>query len=113
MGHLRAAQQHQPTHIHQQDYARAFGSAQRVSLKVPERHDKIPQGEELDVRQLVRDLEAAGITATGAETVEALVDEVAREARSGDVLLVMSNGSFGGFIGKVLGALSRRAGARR
>jgi UDP-N-acetylmuramate: L-alanyl-gamma-D-glutamyl-meso-diaminopimelate ligase len=31
-----------------------------------------------------------------------LLDEVAGEAKSGDVILVMSNGSFGGFIDSLL-----------
>jgi UDP-N-acetylmuramate: L-alanyl-gamma-D-glutamyl-meso-diaminopimelate ligase len=31
-----------------------------------------------------------------------------RDARAGDVLLVMSNGSFGGFIGKLLQGLAQR-----
>jgi UDP-N-acetylmuramate: L-alanyl-gamma-D-glutamyl-meso-diaminopimelate ligase len=42
--------------------------------------------------------------------VPSLVERVAREAVSGDVLLVMSNGAFGGFIDKLLGALKARAG---
>jgi UDP-N-acetylmuramate: L-alanyl-gamma-D-glutamyl-meso-diaminopimelate ligase len=35
---------------------------------------------------------------------------VARESQKGDVLLVMSNGAFGGFIDKLLTALKARAG---
>jgi UDP-N-acetylmuramate: L-alanyl-gamma-D-glutamyl-meso-diaminopimelate ligase len=37
-----------------------------------------------------------------------LVDAVVAEARSGDQILVMSNGGFGGVHGKLLDALSRR-----
>ncbi|QQR46229.1 UDP-N-acetylmuramate:L-alanyl-gamma-D-glutamyl-meso-diaminopimelate ligase [Myxococcus xanthus] len=95
--------------IHQEDYAHAFPGAARASLKVPERHDKVPVGEELDVRKLVTDLQAQGIPAEGATDVQSLVDLAAREARPGDVLLVMSNGAFGGFIDKVLAALAARA----
>jgi UDP-N-acetylmuramate: L-alanyl-gamma-D-glutamyl-meso-diaminopimelate ligase len=95
--------------IHQQDYAKAFDGAQRVSLKVPERHDKIPQGEELNVPQLVADLSATGLSASGATTVDALVEEVRRDARAGDVLLVMSNGAFGGFLTRTLEALRTRS----
>ena len=42
-------------------------------------------------------------------SVEALVGEIAKEARSGDQIVVMSNGGFGGIHGKLLAAL--RAGA--
>ncbi|MFY2559928.1 UDP-N-acetylmuramate:L-alanyl-gamma-D-glutamyl-meso-diaminopimelate ligase [Corallococcus terminator] len=96
--------------IHQEDYAHAFTGAARASLKVPERHDKVPVGEELDVRKLVADLQAQGITAEGSTDVQAMVDLVARESRPGDVLLVMSNGAFGGFIEKLLVALKARTG---
>jgi UDP-N-acetylmuramate: L-alanyl-gamma-D-glutamyl-meso-diaminopimelate ligase len=96
--------------IHQEDYAHAFTGAARASLKVPERHDKVPVGEELDVRKLVEDLKAQGIAAEGSTDVQALVDLAARESQPGDVLLVMSNGAFGGFIDKLLTALKARLG---
>ncbi len=46
-----------------------------------------------------------------AETVDALVQGVADEAQAGDQVLVMSNGGFGGFHGKLLAALRARAPA--
>ncbi|MDP1826694.1 MAG: Mur ligase family protein [Archangium sp.] len=94
--------------IHQDDYAHSFTGAARASIKVPERHDKIPQGEELDVPRLARELSARGIPAVAETTVPALLDEVVRDAREGDVLLVMSNGSFGGFIDSLLARLGAR-----
>jgi UDP-N-acetylmuramate: L-alanyl-gamma-D-glutamyl-meso-diaminopimelate ligase len=88
--------------IHQDDYAHAFTGAARASIKVPERHDKIPQGEELDVPRLAKELTAQGIPSTAETTVAAMLDEVTRDAKRGDVLLVMSNGAFGGFIDTLL-----------
>lgn len=88
--------------IHQDDYAHAFTGAARASIKVPERHDKIPQGEELDVPRLAKELTAHGIPSTAETTVAAMLDEVTRDAKRGDVLLVMSNGAFGGFIDTLL-----------
>ncbi|MCP3065407.1 UDP-N-acetylmuramate:L-alanyl-gamma-D-glutamyl-meso-diaminopimelate ligase [Myxococcus sp. K38C18041901] len=96
--------------IHQEDYAHAFTGAARASLKVPERHDKVPVGEELDVRKLVADLQAQGLAAEGSTDVQAMVDLVARESQPGDILLVMSNGAFGGFIEKLLATLKVRFG---
>jgi UDP-N-acetylmuramate: L-alanyl-gamma-D-glutamyl-meso-diaminopimelate ligase len=96
--------------IHQEDYAHSFTGAARASLKVPEHHDKVPLSEELDVPRLCEALKAQGIQADASTEVPALVERVAREARRGDVLLVMSNGSFGGFIDKLLPALQARAG---
>lgn len=92
--------------IHQDDYAASFTGAARASIKIPEKHDKIPSGEELDVPRLARELTAKGIPSVAESTVAALLDEVARDAKSGDVLLVMSNGSFGGFIDSLLKRLA-------
>jgi UDP-N-acetylmuramate: L-alanyl-gamma-D-glutamyl-meso-diaminopimelate ligase len=94
--------------IHQDEYARSFTGAARASIKVPERHDKIPQGEELDVPRLALELSAQGIPAVAETTVATLVEEVVRDARPGDVLLVMSNGSFGGLIDTILARLAER-----
>jgi UDP-N-acetylmuramate: L-alanyl-gamma-D-glutamyl-meso-diaminopimelate ligase len=91
--------------IHQDDYAHAFVGADRASIKVADPHDKIPAGEGLDVPRLASALTMQGIPAFAAPSVDALLEEVVRDARSGDVLLVMSNGSFGGFIDKLLARL--------
>ena len=94
--------------IHQEEYAHAFVGAARVSLKVPEHHDKVPLGEELDVPRLIEELKGQGFQAEGATQVAPLVQLAASEARAGDVLLVMSNGAFGGFIETLLTALRQR-----
>lgn len=91
--------------IHQDAYAKSFTGADVASVKVPDPHDKIPQGEGLDVPLLAKALQAHGIAASAAPSVDALLDEVSAGARPGDVLLVMSNGSFGGFIDKLLARL--------
>jgi UDP-N-acetylmuramate: L-alanyl-gamma-D-glutamyl-meso-diaminopimelate ligase len=91
--------------IHQEEYGRAFEGAALVRLKVPEPHDRVPAEERLDVDALVATLRAAGLDAAAAPTVDELVADVARAARPGDVALVMSNGSFGGFVEKLLAAL--------
>jgi UDP-N-acetylmuramate: L-alanyl-gamma-D-glutamyl-meso-diaminopimelate ligase len=97
--------------IHQAAYAEAFQGAARASLKTPEKHDKVPAGEELDVNRLVADLKSRGIAADSAPDVDTLVARVAASAEPGDVVLVMSNGSFGGFIDRLLAALGANKGA--
>ncbi|HLT30864.1 MAG TPA: UDP-N-acetylmuramate--L-alanine ligase [Myxococcaceae bacterium] len=96
--------------IHQALYAEAFPGAARAFLRTPEWTDRVPTGEELDVTRLASDLEAAGVPTIAEPEVDVLVDAVAREARPGDVVLVMSNGAFGGFLPKLLGKLEARAG---
>ena len=94
--------------IHQKEYAESFDGAQRVSLKVPEPHDKVPANEQLDVPAVAGALRQHRIDADYSSDVSELVHRVASEAKRGDVVLVMSNGAFGGFIPSLLGALESR-----
>ncbi len=96
--------------IHQKEYAESFEGAQRVSLKVPEPHDKVPANEQLNVPAVADALRHHRIDADYSSDVSELVNRVANEAKRGDVVLVMSNGAFGGFIPSLLGALESRGG---
>ncbi len=94
--------------VHQEEYARAFAGAARVSLRVPEPHDKVPADQQLDVAKLIAALRLQGIDASAEAAADGLVAEVAGAAAPGDVVLVMSNGAFGGFLDKLIAALARR-----
>lgn len=96
--------------IHQYAYVNALREAPLVFVKVPEPHDKVPADEQLDVAEIVDDLTAAGVTATGSADVAELVGLVAAEAKPGDLVLVMSNGAFGGFVPSVMEALASHHG---
>ena len=96
--------------IHQEEYAKAFDGAGRASIRVPEPHDKVPVDEQLDIGKVVAILSERGIEADASPDTEVLVRRVIDEAQPGDVLLVMSNGSFGGFIPTVLAGLEQRFG---
>jgi UDP-N-acetylmuramate: L-alanyl-gamma-D-glutamyl-meso-diaminopimelate ligase len=95
--------------LHQAEYGAAFDGAQRVFLREPEPHDKVPADQRLDAQAVVRALEAHGIEAEVHEPVATLVDRVAQTAAPGDVVLVMSNGAFGGFIPSLLEALAAKS----
>ena len=92
--------------IFQDDFARAFGSADEVVIAGVFR-STLPEPERLSAEQLVSDLVGRGQRARYIPTVEEIVDTVAREAREGDVVVLMSNGGFGGIHGKLLQALQR------
>jgi UDP-N-acetylmuramate: L-alanyl-gamma-D-glutamyl-meso-diaminopimelate ligase len=94
--------------IHQSEYSCSFDGAQRASIKIPEPHDKVPADERLDIPALVEALQARGIDADGASDVASLAKRVSRESQIGDVILVMSNGSFGGFVDKLIEGLRAR-----
>jgi UDP-N-acetylmuramate: L-alanyl-gamma-D-glutamyl-meso-diaminopimelate ligase len=92
--------------LHQQEYARAFVAADRV-LFAPLGRPNIPEGERLDLTKLVHDL--GDRKAALANGVDAIVALVARDARPGDTVAVLSNGAFGGLHGRLLSALGARA----
>ena len=90
--------------VFQDDFARAFAGADEVVLASIFR-SSLPAEERLSEAQLVDDLRGRGVAARHLPTIDAIVAAVAQEARAGDVLVVMSNGGFGGIHGKLLGAL--------
>jgi UDP-N-acetylmuramate: L-alanyl-gamma-D-glutamyl-meso-diaminopimelate ligase len=94
--------------IHQDEYARAFDGASLATLKVPEHHDKVPLDEELNVPRLVEEINAHGIPTDAFTSVDDLLQRVATGAKAGDVILVMSNGAFGGLIPKLIERLGIR-----
>jgi UDP-N-acetylmuramate: L-alanyl-gamma-D-glutamyl-meso-diaminopimelate ligase len=96
--------------IHQKEYASAFDGAALASIRVPEPHDKVPIEEQLDIARVVDELRAHGIQADASPDVDVLVKRVVGRARPGDVVLVMSNGSFGGFIPALLDGLRAKGG---
>jgi UDP-N-acetylmuramate: L-alanyl-gamma-D-glutamyl-meso-diaminopimelate ligase len=94
--------------IHQAEYAGAFDEADVVTIRLPEPHDQVPIDQQLDVPAIVQALGARGIEAQGLADVGEMVRLVAAAARDGDLVLVMSNGAFGGFIPSLLAALKVR-----
>ncbi|HET9706485.1 MAG TPA: UDP-N-acetylmuramate:L-alanyl-gamma-D-glutamyl-meso-diaminopimelate ligase [Vicinamibacterales bacterium] len=95
--------------VFQDDFAHAFAGADEVVLASVFR-STLPPEERLSESQLVADLTARNVRARHLPTVDAIVDLVARDAQGGDLVVVMSNGGFGGIHGKLLEAL---AGATR
>ena len=94
--------------IHQTEYTTAFTGAARASIRVPEPHDKVPLDEQLDIGQVIYNLKSQGIDADASPDVAAIVQRVIAESQPGDVVMVMSNGAFGGFIPTLLDGLRER-----
>ncbi len=92
--------------LHQEEYGRSFGGAARAVIAVPQPTDKVPADQQLDVPAVATEVQRRGVPALAAASVDEIVDVVQREAKAGDVLLVMSNGSFGGLIGRLLETLA-------
>jgi UDP-N-acetylmuramate: L-alanyl-gamma-D-glutamyl-meso-diaminopimelate ligase len=91
----------------QQDYAAAFGDADRVIIAGVGRPE-IPEAERLDVARLAADIAATGRAASNLTTVDAIVATLEGDARAGDVWVVMSNGGFGGIFEKLEAVIRAR-----
>jgi UDP-N-acetylmuramate: L-alanyl-gamma-D-glutamyl-meso-diaminopimelate ligase len=90
--------------VFQDDFARAFGAADEIVLAAVFR-STLPESERLSADQLVLDLTRQGRHARHIPEIDDIVSTIARERRDGDVVVLMSNGGFGGIHGKLLQAL--------
>jgi UDP-N-acetylmuramate: L-alanyl-gamma-D-glutamyl-meso-diaminopimelate ligase len=66
----------------------------------------LPEADRLSPEQLVGDLRAKGARARFIPSIDGIVEAVAREALPGDLVVIMSNGGFGGIHRKLLAALA-------
>ncbi len=89
-------------------YAESFDDARHVFISSPPvRHND--QAENLlDASRVVDLIERRGIPANGFPSAESMLPALLSELRSGDVALVMSNGSFDGLHDKLLTSLELR-----
>jgi UDP-N-acetylmuramate: L-alanyl-gamma-D-glutamyl-meso-diaminopimelate ligase len=91
--------------VFQDDFARAFAGADEVLL-APVFRSTLPDDERLSIPHLVRDLESRGQRAREAASIDDIVSVVVGEHRPGDLVVLMSNGGFGGIHQKLLRALA-------
>jgi UDP-N-acetylmuramate: L-alanyl-gamma-D-glutamyl-meso-diaminopimelate ligase len=94
--------------IFQGEIAEALGLADLVALPALFKPERVPEGERLDVERVVADLRRAGRSAWNLGTVDGIIEKICQEARAGDLILVLSNGGFGGIYEKLPAALRRR-----
>jgi UDP-N-acetylmuramate: L-alanyl-gamma-D-glutamyl-meso-diaminopimelate ligase len=92
--------------VFQEDFAKAFGPANEV-LVAPVFRSTLPEAERLSVPRLIRDLNDRGLSARQADSLDDIVDGIVREHRPGDLVVLMSNGGFGGIHQKLLRALQQ------
>ena len=90
--------------VFQKDFAKAFNAADEIVLAAVFR-STLPPDERLSVEELVADLTRAGQRARSIPEIPAIVDTLERECRDGDLVVLMSNGGFGGIHGLLLQAL--------
>jgi UDP-N-acetylmuramate: L-alanyl-gamma-D-glutamyl-meso-diaminopimelate ligase len=87
--------------MHQAEYTRAFRAADEVLL-APLGRSNLPAEEALDLSRLASDLNAGGTAAQALPGVAAIIDYLAANVTAGNVVILLSNGAFGGIHAKLL-----------
>jgi len=97
--------------VFQRDYVAALADADRVIVAgvFQKASDAVAESDVFSPAQLVDDLCRAGRAARQVDSSDAIAEAVAGEARPGDVVVMMSNGDFGGLRAKLVAALQDRA----
>jgi UDP-N-acetylmuramate: L-alanyl-gamma-D-glutamyl-meso-diaminopimelate ligase len=90
--------------VFQDDFARAFGEADDVIVAAVFR-SSLPESERLSAEQLVEDLHARKQRARYIPAVDDIIRAIVDDHRDGDIVVLMSNGGFGGIHRKLLQAL--------
>jgi UDP-N-acetylmuramate: L-alanyl-gamma-D-glutamyl-meso-diaminopimelate ligase len=80
--------------VFQTVYPPSFSDADMVLIRKPPLLDKIPENERFSSERLVEDLKSRGVDAYYFETTEGIIDYLKVTAKSGDLVMVMSNGGF-------------------
>lgn len=82
----------------QELYPDAFIEADRVIISGVFNRDAIDEEKRLNPEQIVFDLKGRGREAFYIESVDEIVEFLLKNTQKGDVVLIMSNGSFGGIV---------------
>jgi UDP-N-acetylmuramate: L-alanyl-gamma-D-glutamyl-meso-diaminopimelate ligase len=88
--------------VFQEALPEALGQADGVCLAAVARADKLAEEERLDTDLLMKTLRDQGLPAFYEPDADAIVTRLEAEARDGDVIIVFSNGGFGGIHEKLL-----------
>ena len=80
--------------IFQVEYVSSFDQANLVMIPEPPLMGKISPEERLSSKKLIEDLNKRGLRSIYSPDTNHLLDKIISECRKGDVILIMSNGSF-------------------
>jgi UDP-N-acetylmuramate: L-alanyl-gamma-D-glutamyl-meso-diaminopimelate ligase len=92
--------------VFQKEFGRAFAGADEVVF-APVFRSTLPEAERLSIPDLVRDLQSLGQAAREAPSIDGIVGLIVSEHRPGDLVVLMSNGGFGGIHKRLLQALEQ------
>lgn len=92
--------------IMEESYAQAFDDADTTIIAPLYLPNKVKAGERLSVESLIRKIKKRGKEAFYISTVQEIVNFLQNEAKQGDIILIMSNGSFDNIHQKLIDKLS-------
>jgi UDP-N-acetylmuramate: L-alanyl-gamma-D-glutamyl-meso-diaminopimelate ligase len=92
--------------VFRKEFAEALAEADEAIVAGVFGAEKVPVEERLSPEEVVADIRALGRPAACIPGVDEIVDRLAAACRPGDLVLIMSNGGFGGIQGKLAAALS-------
>jgi UDP-N-acetylmuramate: L-alanyl-gamma-D-glutamyl-meso-diaminopimelate ligase len=93
--------------VFQKEMAEALGLADCVAISSLFKPEKVPEKERLSEMELIDDLRRMGRDAWNLGTVDSIIQKVCDKARTGDLILILSNGGFGGIYEKLPAALRK------
>jgi len=94
--------------VFQTELAESFADADGVVVSQIARLELLATTERLDPEKLMADIKAAGKDAAYLPDVDSIVAHMGAKVQPGDLVVVFSNGGFGGIHGKLLERLGRR-----
>lgn len=94
--------------FHQERMADAFIDANTITFYKLHRGDKIALEDRLDLSSVVKELNNSGKPAWQFDSLDQIFENTLKHVRKGDIVLVMSQGAFGGIQQKIAKALDER-----
>jgi UDP-N-acetylmuramate: L-alanyl-gamma-D-glutamyl-meso-diaminopimelate ligase len=85
----------------QADLARSLALADEVVVAAVFRSEAVPENERLELPELAAEIQRHGRRARLMKDADEIVQNIAPEMRSGDVVAILSNGGFGGIYEKL------------
>lgn len=89
----------------QNEFTKSFDLADKVIFSKVFKEDKIPEDKRLNIKKLIKDLQAKGREAFYFENVSDIIKFCKDNAQSEDIILIMSNGSFDNIQTRLIQAL--------
>jgi UDP-N-acetylmuramate: L-alanyl-gamma-D-glutamyl-meso-diaminopimelate ligase len=96
----------------QSDLARSLAQADQIVVANVFRSEAVPENERLELPALASEIQQNGRPARLLADADAIVQTIAPELRSGDVVAILSNGGFGGIYEKLPARLKQLAETR-